>query len=180
MGNFPAHLIAKTLTAKQKLINMDKTIIVAIIGGVALLVTNILTAIITSKQVTKREKRKNDSDLKFKIAEFAVENPEKLLQLEKQLAIGIIVTDDKKVRLRKFIMPNNRIQIGRFITSDIVLDNSNISNEHCAIYSSDSKVYIEDLLSTNGTFLNGKEIKSKVELKDGDKIQIEDVLIEYK
>jgi len=159
---------------------MDKTIIVSIIGGVALLVTNCLTAIVTARQTTKREQKKNDSEFKLKIAEYAVEHPEMLLQIEKNLAIGILMVEDTDMRIRKYVIPNNRIQIGRDKTCDIILDNPYISNEHCAICSNGSKIFVEDLISTNGTFVNGKKIDTKVELKDGDKITIQDRVIEFK
>jgi hypothetical protein len=165
--------------AKQHNI-MDKTIIVSIIGGIVLISSNILTAILTSRFTSKREKNKSEADLKLKIAEFAVENPEKLIELEKKLAIGIIIVETPEIRHRKYIIPNNRIQIGRCITCDIILDNIYISNEHCAIYSNDRKVYIEDLLSTNGTYLNEKLINSKYELNDGDEVRIQDVVVKYK
>jgi pSer/pThr/pTyr-binding forkhead associated (FHA) protein len=159
---------------------MDKTIIVSIIGGIALIATNIFTAIVTARQTTKREQKKNDAEFKFKIAEYAIEHPEKLLQIEKQLAIGILMVEDIDIRIRKYIIPNNRIQIGRNETCDIILDNPYISNEHCAIYSNSDKVYVEDLISTNGTLVNGEKIDSKVVLKDGDEIKIEDRIIKYK
>lgn len=158
---------------------MDNTIIVAIIGGVALISTNYLTAIVTARQTIKREQKKNDSEFKLKIAEYAVKHPEEMLQIEKKLAIGILMIEDINIRIRKYIIPNNRLQIGRDETCDIVLDNPYISNEHCAIYSNSQKVYVEDLISTNGTFVNGKRINSKIELKDGDKIEIDDRIIKY-
>lgn len=159
---------------------MDNTITVALIGGLILLLSNIITAILTARFTTKREKRKWESEITFKMSEYASENIEKLLQLEKKLGIGILMANTRKQRIRKYIIPNNRIQIGRFRTCDIVLDDPKISNEHCAIFSNDKKVFVEDLISTNGTFLNGKRIETKTELKDGDEIQIQNIKIKYK
>ena len=62
---------------------MDDKIIISIIGAFALFVTNVCTAFIISKQIRKREEKKYNSDLKIKIAEYAAEHPEKLLQIEK-------------------------------------------------------------------------------------------------
>ena len=89
--------------------------------------------------------------------------------------------EKQNVRERKYIIPNNRIQIGRYITCDIILESPYISNEHCAIFSNSNEVYIEDLLSTNGTYVNGKRINTNVKLQDGDIIKIhQDTFIEFK
>jgi hypothetical protein len=53
-----------------------------------------------------------------------------------------------------------------------------ISRQHMVIRAEDGKYLVEDLNSTNGTKANGKDIrgKSRQELKDGDRIDVADVL----
>ncbi len=160
---------------------MNDNLLVAIIGGIAVIITSFITAYITSNLSNKREEKKWKKEFSLKFAEILTDNPEKAIQLEKQFAIGILlIIENEYSRFRKYIMPNNRVQIGRLSTSDIILDNENISNEHCAIYSNDKKVYLEDLYSTNGIYLNGHLIKDKVELKDNDEIKIVDTIIKFK
>lgn len=58
-----------------------------------------------------------------------------------------------------------------------------ISRKHFTIFREGDKFYIQDEGSTNGTKVNGVEIKGKgrVELKDGDKILVAEILeIEFK
>ena len=43
-----------------------------------------------------------------------------------------------------------------------------ISKRHCALIQRDSKVFIRDFDSTNGTFVNDRQIKGEVEVKNGD------------
>ncbi len=63
--------------------------------------------------------------------------------------------------------------IGRGNKCTIRLPDRYLSVKHCRIYKSDGSYYIEDLGSTNGTFLNGDELTDEaVELMDGDKISI--------
>ena len=61
--------------------------------------------------------------------------------------------------------------IGRGKDVTIFIDDSFLSHEHCRIFKEKGGFFIEDLDSTNGTFLNGKEVTDEaVELLDGDKI----------
>ena len=63
--------------------------------------------------------------------------------------------------------------IGRGKKCDISIPDRYMSTKNSRIFKSSGKFYIEDLDSTNGTFLNGEALKDKaVELLDGDKITI--------
>ncbi len=63
--------------------------------------------------------------------------------------------------------------IGRGNKCTLRLADKYLSTRHCRIYKSDDSFFIEDLGSTNGTFLNGDELTNEaVELIDGDKISI--------
>lgn len=63
--------------------------------------------------------------------------------------------------------------VGRGNKCTLRLADKYLSVRHCRIYKSDGSFFIEDLGSTNGTFLNGDELADEaVELIDGDKISI--------
>jgi predicted component of type VI protein secretion system len=47
-----------------------------------------------------------------------------------------------------------------------------ISKRHCAVLQRDSKVYVRDFDSTNGTFVNEQPVKGEVELKHKDQLKI--------
>lgn len=66
---------------------------------------------------------------------------------------------------------NEQINVGRNRQNDIQIDNLAVSGSHAAIKKVMSTYYIEDLESTNGTFVNEKKIK-KYELLDGDEVII--------
>ncbi|MBC7195416.1 MAG: FHA domain-containing protein, partial [Caldisericia bacterium] len=69
----------------------------------------------------------------------------------------------------------NDFKIGRDpnLQCDLVLSDPTVSKEHCKIkVEEDNKVYIYDLASENGTFVNDKEVVGPVELKDNDVIKI--------
>ena len=59
---------------------------------------------------------------------------------------------------------------------DILLNDRSVSRMHAQIDEAQGKLYLYDLNSTNGTFVNGQRIKSEeYEIKEGDEIQIGNV-----
>jgi hypothetical protein len=69
------------------------------------------------------------------------------------------------------LRPHREIVIGRSSDLDMVLVEDMVSRKHAKIVTDEKSVSIQDLGSTNGTFVNGEKIR-KVELKDGDRILI--------
>ena len=65
----------------------------------------------------------------------------------------------------------NEIMIGRNAENDIVVENLAVSKLHARIVKQDEAYYIEDLNSTNGTYLNKIRITKK-DLKDNDIISV--------
>lgn len=57
---------------------------------------------------------------------------------------------------------------------DGYIDNSSVSRTHCKIVNKWNKNYLVDLNSANGTWINGKKIKSniEIEIRPGDKIKL--------
>jgi hypothetical protein len=64
-----------------------------------------------------------------------------------------------------------QVVIGRSSELDMVLVEDMVSRKHAKITVSSGKITIEDLGSTNGTFVNGEKIK-QARLKEGDRILI--------
>jgi pSer/pThr/pTyr-binding forkhead associated (FHA) protein len=65
----------------------------------------------------------------------------------------------------------DKITIGRKKNNTINIDNLQVSNKHARIVKHGENYFIEDLKSTNGTFLNNEKI-SKEPLRDKDTITI--------
>ncbi len=76
---------------------------------------------------------------------------------------GVVI---KEVQLTK-----ERTTLGRRPYNDVVIDNLAVSGEHAALQMNGSEVVLEDLNSTNGTYVNGKAIK-KQSLQNGDTIEV--------
>jgi pSer/pThr/pTyr-binding forkhead associated (FHA) protein len=69
------------------------------------------------------------------------------------------------------LRPNREIIIGRSSDLDMVLVEDMVSRKHAKISTDDHTVSIQDLGSTNGTFVNGEKIRA-VRLKEGDRILV--------
>ena len=76
---------------------------------------------------------------------------------------GVVI---KEVQLSK-----DRTTLGRRPYNDIVIDNLAVSGEHANIFSIGEDSFIQDMNSTNGTFINNKRI-TKHHLRNGDNVVI--------
>jgi pSer/pThr/pTyr-binding forkhead associated (FHA) protein len=65
--------------------------------------------------------------------------------------------------------------VGREVECAITLNSGHISRYHAKINVSPNGVYIEDLHSTNGTFVNGQKIKGRIRLSVGDEVAFDDI-----
>jgi len=63
-------------------------------------------------------------------------------------------------------------------TSDVVLDDVSVSRLHCMVFYGETGAAVLDLVSKNGTFVNGSEIESRL-LKKGDVIELGDTKIVF-
>lgn len=83
---------------------------------------------------------------------------------------GMIVSIDGVV-IKKVQLAKERTTLGRRPYNDIVIDNLAVSGEHAAIHMMPDGVEIEDLGSTNGTYVNAKAVRRQ-ELRNGDTIEV--------
>ena len=83
---------------------------------------------------------------------------------------GVVI---KEVQLTK-----DRTTLGRRPYNDIVIDNLAVSGEHAVLQLSGTEVHLEDLNSTNGTYVNGKAVKKQL-LQNNDTVEIGKYKIKY-
>ncbi len=69
--------------------------------------------------------------------------------------------------------------LGRKPSNSIVLDDDFVSSEHSLISWRDGRAWLEDVASTNGTFLNEAEISRPVTITEGDIIGIGGVRLKW-
>jgi hypothetical protein len=64
--------------------------------------------------------------------------------------------------------------IGRALACEITIDDSYASGRHARLYDRDGHVYLEDLNSTNGTYVNGTRVGAQQLLRPDDRVRIGD------
>ncbi|MDB9712723.1 FHA domain-containing protein [Flavobacteriaceae bacterium] len=73
-----------------------------------------------------------------------------------------------------------KIKIGKASSNDIVINDSSVSRKHLEVFIDDDKnVFITDLGSTNGTFVNGIKINESVKLENLDILLVGNSLVEW-
>lgn len=82
----------------------------------------------------------------------------------------VIVSIDGVV-IKEIQLTKERTTLGRRPYNDVVIDNLAVSGEHAALQMTGQEVTLEDLNSTNGTYVNGKAVKKQA-LRNGDTIEL--------
>jgi ABC-type multidrug transport system ATPase subunit len=92
----------------------------------------------------------------------------KLLEPFLKIAADNLTFQPKEERLKtKIAIEKSLITIGRSSENDLVLNNIKVSRKHARLEKTGNEWFIEDLKSSNGTFLNGKKIeRAKLSAKD--------------
>ena len=70
-------------------------------------------------------------------------------------------------------------RLGRAVENEIVIVSKRASREHAHIRRDGRRVFLDDLGSTNGTFLNSERVLGSVQLRDGDEISIGEVIFTF-
>lgn len=78
---------------------------------------------------------------------------------------------------REHLLTGQTTTIGRALENDIVITSKRISREHARVRREGWRAILEDMGSTNGTFLNEERVLHPMELHDKDRISIGDVTL---
>lgn len=72
----------------------------------------------------------------------------------------------------------DELTVGRAAGCQITLDDTYASQVHARIFSRDDQLFVEDLGSTNGTYLNRRKVSAPMVVSRGDQIQIGSTIME--
>ena len=92
--------------------------------------------------------------------------------------MGKLVVSLDGVVIKEVQITKDKTTLGRRPYNDIVIDNLAVSGEHAVMQMVGADVFIEDLNSTNGTYINGKAIKKQL-LTHNDTVEIGKYKIKY-
>lgn len=83
----------------------------------------------------------------------------------------LVVIEPKERKGRVYDLADEQT-VGRAAGCQITLDDTYTSQLHARVFTKDGSWYVEDLGSTNGTYLNTKRVTAPLALKRGDRIKI--------
>ena len=92
--------------------------------------------------------------------------------------MGKLVVSLDGVVIKEVQLTKDKTTLGRRPYNDIVIDNLAVSGEHAVLQMVGNDVFIEDLNSTNGTYINGKAVKKQL-LAHNDTVEIGKYKIKY-
>lgn len=92
--------------------------------------------------------------------------------------MGKLVVSLDGVVIKEVQITKDKTTLGRRPYNDIVIDNLAVSGEHAVLQMVGNDVFIEDLNSTNGTYINGKAVKRQL-LAHDDTVEIGKYKIKY-
>ena len=85
--------------------------------------------------------------------------------------MGKLVVSLDGVVIKEVQITKDKTTLGRRPYNDIVIDNLAVSGEHAVLQMAGQDVFIEDLNSTNGTYINGKAVKKQL-LAHNDTVEV--------
>jgi pSer/pThr/pTyr-binding forkhead associated (FHA) protein len=143
-------------------------------------ISSVITAYVTMRLGLKQQEARFRQELALKLAELRMTDGRQAQSLAQQFAIGVVILYVDGERRKVFVPPGSRITAGRDPGNEIVLPSKVASRQHFALYSDASTVYVEDLGSANGVYVNGERVHGRRPLLTGDMIGIgDDVPIEF-
>lgn len=91
---------------------------------------------------------------------------------------AVLLVTDGALRGRSLPLGTSAATLGRAPNSTLVLEDDFASSRHARIYPHDGRWWVEDLGSTNGTFVDGERISRPTELTPGRQVRIGQTVIE--
>jgi pSer/pThr/pTyr-binding forkhead associated (FHA) protein len=92
----------------------------------------------------------------------------------------LVVKLENGKKAGQFALKSEPLQIGRAEACHVRLEDRYSSQFHARLYPSEGTWYLEDLGSTNGTYLNRQRVQGTVEVHAGDQIRIGRTTLELK
>jgi predicted component of type VI protein secretion system len=86
--------------------------------------------------------------------------------------IAKLIVASGKSAGRSIAIKRNKLLIGRAEQCDVRPLSEDVSRRHCAVTVGPAEVWVEDLGSRNGTFVNGAKISERTKVVDGDVIRV--------
>jgi pSer/pThr/pTyr-binding forkhead associated (FHA) protein len=90
---------------------------------------------------------------------------------------GRLLRMNGPLQARVIELPSPVCVLGRDPNSSVHLEEESVSKQHARLTSENGRFAIEDLGSSNGTFVNGRRIHTVTEIRPGDLIRLGAVIL---
>jgi pSer/pThr/pTyr-binding forkhead associated (FHA) protein len=93
----------------------------------------------------------------------------------------LVVLDPARSRRRRGerILIRTGATVGREEGADVVMDEDTVSARHAVFHRRGRRWWLEDLGSTNGSFINGRPVNGRGPLRDGDEVRFGHVAVRF-
>jgi pSer/pThr/pTyr-binding forkhead associated (FHA) protein len=75
---------------------------------------------------------------------------------------------------------NGELTVGRAAGCQVALEDNYVSQLHARVFTRDGGVWVEDLGSTNGTYLNDQRVSAPLAVRRGDQLKVGSTVMELK
>jgi len=93
---------------------------------------------------------------------------------------ALVVTEPPEARGRIYDLGDAEVTIGRAAGCTVTVDDTFVSQLHARVFARDGQLMVEDLGSTNGTYLNRRRLTGPMVVQHSDKIQIGNTILEVR
>jgi pSer/pThr/pTyr-binding forkhead associated (FHA) protein len=87
------------------------------------------------------------------------------------MSMWVLQTSEPDNPLTFRLSPGAIKTVGRAARADFVIEGALVSRIHCRLTAGDEKLEVEDLASTNGTFVNDRRV-DRAQLASGDRLRV--------
>jgi pSer/pThr/pTyr-binding forkhead associated (FHA) protein len=101
---------------------------------------------------------------------------------ERRPAAGpaLVVAEPPEARGRIYDLGDTEVTIGRAAGCTVTVDDTFVSQLHARVFARDGQLMVEDLGSTNGTYLNRRRVTGPMVVQHGDKVQVGNTVLEVR
>jgi pSer/pThr/pTyr-binding forkhead associated (FHA) protein len=128
--------------------------------------------------LARQEGEEEPTTMTYKVDEGGEYQPVDIDEVVEEAGAALVIRSGGGRSGESFTVEGDRVGIGRSPDAEIFLDDVTVSRNHALIVRRKDGLYIDDLGSLNGTYVNRRRIESH-KLEDADEIQIGKYKLSY-
>jgi FHA domain/zinc-ribbon domain len=128
--------------------------------------------------LARQEGEEEPTTMTYKVDETGEYHPVDIDEVVEEAGAALVIRSGGGRSGESFTVEGDRVGIGRSPDAEVFLDDVTVSRNHALIVRRKDGLYIDDLGSLNGTYVNRRRIESH-KLEDADEIQIGKYKLSY-